>query len=77
VRRRSKWKQDREGFPANKVRQASPPSVHNSSSKEEEKEGEDKGMPKYVIERDIPGIGNANMRGREASERIVPRKSGL
>jgi hypothetical protein len=34
-------------------------------------------MPKYVIERDIPGIGNANMRGRETSERIVPRKSGL
>jgi hypothetical protein len=35
------------------------PSVHNSSSKEEEKEGEDKGMLKYVTERDIPGIGNA------------------
>jgi Protein of unknown function (DUF4242) len=36
-----------------------PHSVHNSSSKKEGKEGEDKGMPKYVIERDIPGIGNA------------------
>jgi hypothetical protein len=35
------------------------PSVVNSSSKEEEKEGEDKGMLKYVTERDIPGIGNA------------------
>jgi hypothetical protein len=33
------------------------PSVVNSSSKEEE--GEDKGMLKYVTERDIPGIGNA------------------
>jgi hypothetical protein len=37
------------------------PSAHNSSSKEKEKEGEDKGMPKYVIERDIPGIGNATV----------------
>jgi len=34
-------------------------SVHNSSSNEEEKEGEDKGTLKYVTERDIPGIGKA------------------
>ena len=33
-----------------------PPFAHNSSSK---KEGEDKGVSKYVIERDIPGLGNA------------------
>jgi hypothetical protein len=32
--------------------------AHHSSSK---KEGEDKGMRKYVIERDIPSIGNATV----------------
>ena len=59
ARRRNTWKRDKEGFPANNTRQASPPSVHNSIKQERGKEGEDKGTPKYLIERDIPGIANA------------------